>query len=158
MGIFTAIGGLFKTVFGGGIPIVGDVVGMISDGIKAKRDLNKAIELAKIDRVTKLDTADIEWDQLMARNSGDSWKDEWLTVWVTIINFGIPTFAWLADVFRSPTPALQRLPELYTALSGLPDWLLYANGIVFAGSFGVKPAIKYFVKKREGVQQSDSNP
>ncbi len=133
------------SVFTGGIGgLVSDVFGMFADGIKHKRDLKRAIELAKIERVTRIDTADIEWDNLMAKASGDSWKDEWLTVWVTVINFGIPTFAWLADVFRGGTPALKRLPEFYAALNGIPEWLMIANGIVFAGSFGVKPAIKMF--------------
>lgn len=148
-GILGVIGGLFKTVFGGGIPIIGDIFGMINDSIKAKRNLKQAIEMAKIERVNKLDTADIDWDMLMARNSQDSWKDEWLTIWVTIVNFGIPTGSWIADVLRSSEPALQRLPELYNALDSVPDWLMVANGIVFAGSFGVKPAIKWFIKGRE---------
>lgn len=136
-----------KSIFSGG-GIVTDLVGMLKDTVKSKRELKQAIELAKIERVKTLDTADVEWDLLMAKQSGESWKDEWLTVWVTVLVFGIPTFSWVVDVFSGDGSALSRLPELYIAIELVPEWLKVANGIVFAGSFGVKPAIKWMQGKK----------
>jgi hypothetical protein len=136
-----------KTIFGGG-GLVKDLFGMLQDGVKAKRELKQVIALAKIERVNKLDTADVDWNMEMAEQARDSWKDEWLTIWVTILVFGIPTFSWVADVWNGDGSALARLPELYTAIELVPEWLKVANGIVFAGSFGVKPAIKWMSGKK----------
>ena len=127
-----------SSIFGGGIPIIGDLVGAFTDGLKHKRDLKSAIALAKIERINTLDTADVQWDKTMAEGSRDSWKDEWLTVWVTLFVFGIPSV-----IILFMPEYMDRLDQLYLSMDKIPEWLKIANGIVFAGAFGIKPAVQW---------------
>lgn len=131
--------------------LAGDILGGFLDHFKNKQELKRAIELAKIERVNKLDTADIEWDQIMAKNSEGSWKDEWVTLCVTTLVFGIPTVSWVFAVWDSPATAMEMLPLLYSAIDGVPDWLKATNAVVVAGSFGYRKfADKFPTKKKEG--------
>ena len=129
--------GLIKSLFTGKVPIVGDIIGGISDHFKHKRDLKRAIELAKIERINKLDTNDVEWDQIMAKNSDGSWKDEWFTIILSIpaILAFIPSMAGY-------------VLEGFSVLNEVPDWYKVAFGTAVAAAFGRNELIKWFSRPK----------
>ncbi|MBO9492069.1 hypothetical protein J7384_17035 [Endozoicomonas sp. G2_1] len=50
----------------------------------AKESAESKIKLAKQTGDFKLDLTDAEWEALSKRTEGDSWKDEWVTVIITL--------------------------------------------------------------------------
>ena len=70
----------------------------------------------------------------MAKASSNSWKDEWLTILVSIPL--ILAFTGNEDVVMRG----------FTALEVMPDFYKTAVGIVFAASFGVQSLTKMFKK------------
>lgn len=123
----------FKLLTGGPAGVIGDLVGSFTDGIKAKRDLKREIELKKLERVQKLDTADVEWDRLMAEASGQSWKDEFWTI-ILALPFVL--------IF---VPSLQGYIEAgFVALeASTPEWYRYALLTAIGAAFGVSQLRKF---------------
>lgn len=125
--------GFITKLFGGGLPIIGDILGEVSDHFKNKRELKRAIELAKIERINKIDTADIEWANLMAEASGNSWKDEWFT-----ILFSIP--AILAFIPGGDVIVLKG----FQVLQQMPIWYSASLGTLVSASVGVPKLVNAY--------------
>ena len=83
---------------------------------------------------TKVVSGELEWNQTMAEASGNSWKDEWLTLLVSIP---------LVLAFTGHTEIVERG---FTALEAMPSFYQTAVGVVFAASFGVQQLTKMFKK------------
>ena len=97
---------------------------------KAKTEIAKAkTEIAK-----KIAAGELEWNQVMAEASVNSWKDEWLTILVSIPL--ILAFTGNEDVVMKGFAALEQMPDFYKT----------AVGVVFAASFGIQ-SIKNIMKK-----------
>ncbi len=115
--------------------LAGNVLGGVLDHFKSKRELKRAIELAKIERVNKLDTSDVDWDQIMAENSKDSWKDEWFTILLSV------------PAIMAFIPSLSEyVLQGFEALSTVPEWYRLAFGTAVAAAFGRNEVIKWFKK------------
>jgi hypothetical protein len=71
-----------------------------------------------------------DWEAYMAKNSGNSWKDEWLTVL-----FSIPL---VMCFIPSLVPYVR---DGFDALSMMPEWYQYTLSIIVAASFGVRSAV-----------------
>jgi hypothetical protein len=120
-------------------PIVG-IAGNFLEGYMEKSKAKVAAEVAmkRAEAVVfeKKITGEIAWDVEMAKASGDSWKDEWLT-----ILFSIPLI--LAFI-----PGCEDLVQIgFQQLELMPKWYRYAVGVIVAASFGVRGATKMFGKK-----------
>ena len=120
-------------------PIVG-IAGNFLEGYMEKSKAKVAAEVAmkRAEAVVfeKKITGEIAWDVEMAKASGDSWKDEWLT-----ILFSIPLI--LAFI-----PGCEDLVQIgFQQLELMPKWYRYAVGVIVAASFGVRGATKLFGKK-----------
>lgn len=118
--------------------ILGDVVGGIADHFKSKRELKRAIELAKIERVNKIDTADIDWANRMAEASDKSWKDEY---WTLI--FSIPAIlafcgTWGAEIVR----------DGFTVLAEMPEWYKVTLGTLVAASVGAPKLVNWYKSRK----------
>ena len=119
------------------IPIIGGIIDLVTTlgGSWLERKKIKAqgkirIEQAKVDAALKRGQAEDQWDVEMAKASSNSWKDEWLTILVSIPLI----MAFINDETR------RIVTEGFEALTGMPPWYQYAIGIVFAASFGIKKA------------------
>jgi hypothetical protein len=75
-----------------------------------------------------------EWNLEQARNSNASWKDEWLTILVSIPL--ILAFTGHEDIVERGFAALETMPSFYKN----------AVAVVFAASFGVQQMTKMFKK------------
>ena len=73
-----------------------------------------------------------DWEYVMARNSGSSWKDEYL-----VLLFSIPmilAFIPGGEVYVN---------RGFDVLASMPDWYQYTLSIIVAASFGVRSAIGF---------------
>jgi len=101
---------------------------------KAKNEANLEMAKAKTEIAKKVAAGELEWNQVMAEASASSWKDEWLTILVSIPL--ILAFTGNEDVVMKGFTALEQMPDFYKT----------AVGVVFAASFGIQ-SIKNIMKK-----------
>ena len=124
------------------IPLIGPIISGIF-GVGKQYLSNKAEKAqAKHEREVQQIKGDQDWDTIQAQNSGESWKDEYLTIVTTapfIVMFTAAAFGAdgvvtrMAHAFNVLT---ENVPPLY--------WQLLL--ICYAASFGVKGLIKFFGK------------
>ena len=114
-----------------GGPVIGKVVEAGTRWFEKRAEIAEAKHTARLEIEAKKATADIDWDQIMARASANSWKDELLTIWAVVV---------LTLVFLPWTQewALAGLRGLEAA----PEWFQVLIITVFAASFGVRDLIK----------------
>lgn len=89
---------------------------------------------AKVEVAKRVQAGEQEWNLEMAKNSGNSWKDEWLTILISIPM--ILAFSGYEDVVERGFAALDTMPDFYKT----------AVGVVFAASFGVQKLTQMFKK------------
>lgn len=89
-----------------------------------------------MERETKALVHESNWDAVQAEASKGSWKDEWLTLLVSIPL--ILAFIPGMDVY---------VMAGFSVLAKMPEWYQYTIGLVFSASFGVKGAMKLIGKK-----------
>ena len=123
------------------IPIISAVAQVATTWVSGKAEAAKinseaklATTKAKAAVMEKVATGELEWNQAMAEASNKSWKDEWLTILVSIPL--ILAFTGHEDVVMKG----------FTALEAMPDFYKTAVGVVFAASFGIQ-SIKNMMKK-----------
>lgn len=105
--------------------IVPNLIGRISDAVKAKRDLKRAIELKKLEIVEKKETADVEWERIMAEQSGGSWKDEF---WTIVLGF----------LLLIPLYDPAKAQVVFKHYADAPEWFQLCVLVAVGASFGVK--------------------
>jgi len=101
---------------------------------RAKSEANLEITKARAEIAKKVAAGELEWNQAMAEASASSWKDEWLTILVSIPL--VLAFTGNEDVVMKGFAALEQMPDFYKT----------AVGVVFAASFGIQ-SIKNMMKK-----------
>jgi hypothetical protein len=123
------------------IPIISAVAQIATTWVSGKAEAAKirseaklATTRAKAVVMEKVATGEIEWNQAMAEASSTSWKDEWLTILVSIPL--VLAFTGHEDIVMKG----------FTALEAMPDFYKTAVGVVFAASFGIQ-SIKNMMKK-----------
>ena len=130
------------------LPIIGPVIEGVAGWFRHKQvmaeqkqesalKINEAKTKAVIDQIAAGQMADINWDQIAQANSGQSWKDEWFTIVLSIpaIMCFIPGLD--GYVFAG-----------FAALEKAPDWYEYALLVAIAASFGFRELAKW--KARTG--------
>ncbi len=123
------------------IPIISAVAQVATTWVSGKAEAAKirseaklATTRAKAIVMEKVATGELEWNQAMAEASSTSWKDEWLTILVSIPL--VLAFTGHEDIVMKG----------FTALEAMPDFYKTAVGVVFAASFGIQ-SIKNMMKK-----------
>jgi hypothetical protein len=112
------------------LPIINTLGSLAGTWLDGKVETQKAkVEVAK-----KVAAGEMEWNQTMASASASSWKDEWLTILVSIPL--ILAFTGHEDIVKRG----------FAALDSMPDFYKTAVGVVFAASFGVQQLTKMFKK------------
>ena len=96
----------------------------------------KEIQQATIQKeVTQLQN-EASWDSIQAEASKSSWKDEWLTILVSI------------PMIMSFIPGMKEtVMNGFAVLASCPEWYQYLIGVVFAASFGIKKVTDIFAKR-----------
>ena len=80
--------------------------------------------------------SEANWETIMAQGSTSSWKDEYLTILMSL------------PILISFTGEVGRdiVFDGFAALEQAPDWFIYSWGCVVAASFGIRGATQYFGK------------
>ena len=105
----------------------GAAIAAIGEAVKSWFEGKTEIKKAKVEREVKALTHESNWDAVQADASKGSWKDEWLTLLVSIplILAFIPSMS-------------QYVQQGFDVLKEVPEWYMYLVSVVFAASFGIK--------------------
>ena len=128
------------------IPFIGPLISAVSsiggswmENKLQETKANSQVKIAKAEAEAevhkKVATGEIEWEKTMAKASGDSWKDEYLVVVLTV-----PAIL----VF---VPGMEDIIQRgFLVLDTLPDWYQSALMIAISASFGIKGFSKFLGK------------
>ena len=83
-------------------------------------------------------TGEIDWDLEAIKATQSSWKDEWITILLSI--------PFLLCFINDDTR--QMAFAGFQALEQAPAWYTYSFGVVIAASFGIRAATKFFGGKK----------
>jgi hypothetical protein len=116
--------------------IAGDAISGFVETKKAKAKQKLVQIQAETTIMEKQIAGEIDWDIAAQKNSGGSWKDEYLT-----ILFSIPLLLCFLPF------TVDYVERGFEALALTPDWYKYTLGVIVSASFGIKGATKMFGKK-----------
>ncbi len=117
--------------------IVSGVVSPITNHFTKKNDNKTKVKLEQIDRLKNSDDALAEWETIQAEGGNNSWKDEWITLIITLpipvifVSVILSVFLddpMIAEAAKAGVSAIKELVPNY-------DELLY---IVCLAAIGIK--------------------
>tara|TARA_R110002126_G_scaffold111010_2_gene248794 strand:- start:456 stop:860 length:405 start_codon:yes stop_codon:yes gene_type:complete len=130
--ILTFVGNVLT---GGGV--VTEVVKAGSSYLKGKVETKRVAIEADNSRKQELLRQGGSWDEIHARNSGNSWKDEFWT-----LVFAIPL------VMCFIPSQVSYVVAGFAALEGMPEWYSYALGTLIAASVGFRKLTDVMGKRK----------
>lgn len=107
-------------------------VGLLGTWLEGRQKISSA----KAERESKALLAESDWDKVQAESSRNSWKDEWLTLLVSI-----------PMVLAFIPEAVPYVKQGFEALESMPEWYQLLVGVVFAASFGIKKISDFRMKR-----------
>jgi len=113
------------------IPIISGIIELGNTWLEGKNKKEAAKAEAQATVMVKAAESEANWENIMAQNSGNSWKDEYLT-----LIFSIPM---ILAFFPSLVDDVQ---AGFTALEQMPEWYQYTLSVIVAASFAVRSAIR----------------
>lgn len=108
------------------LSIVPNIVGAISDNFKQKRELKAAIKQQQIEAVREGKQFDASWEEIQAKNSASSWKDEFALVVI------------MAPIILAAVGYPEVAQRAFEAFQAAPDWYQTCLLVAIGASFGVK--------------------
>ena len=120
------------------IPIIDAISRLAGTWLEGRVAKTKAKAEAEATVMIKQAESAADWEAAMARNSGQSWKDEWLT-----LLFSIPL---IMCFIPSMVPYVS---EGFAVLESMPDFYQYTLSVIVAASFGVRSVIGVMNKKKK---------
>lgn len=99
------------------------LAGLVTTYLSNRAEKSKA----KHERELKQITGEQEWDVAQANNAGNSWKDEWFTIVLSVPMIG----AFIPSV-------VPYIEEGFRVLDSMPDYYKGFLGAAVAASFGIK--------------------
>ena len=120
--------------------LIGPISQLAGTWLEGKVEKTKAETGAKVAKaraeaviMEKKATGEIDWDIAMAEGSKHSWKDEWLTILLSI------------PLILAFIPGMETVVQNgFDQLNRMPQWYQYSLGVIVAASFGVRSATKFF--------------
>ena len=119
--------------------LLGPAMELGKEFIKGKAEEKKAVQQRKINAIQN----DADWESKMADASANSWKDEYLTVILTL-----PIIAVGYAVVTGDSSVIDRLNEGFVALEKTPEWYQYLLFLACSAAFGLKSADKIMSMKK----------
>jgi hypothetical protein len=116
--------------------LFGPIIDIVKTVVEGKVIRSKARVEAETSAMLQASKSQADWEAYMAQNSGQSWKDEWLT-----ILFSVPLI--LAFVPNGEAIVMRG----FEVLEKMPDWYQYTLSVIVAASFGVRSVIGLMNKK-----------
>ena len=110
--------------------LIRSITGLATSIIDGKTQL----KLTEAEIRKKQLTGEIDWDLEAIKATQSSWKDEWITVLLSLPFL----LCFISDETRAMAFAG------FQALDQAPAWYTYSFGVVIAASFGIRSATKFF--------------
>lgn len=118
--------------------VVGGIFGIGKQYMQRKQEEAQA----KHERKLKVIKGEQDWDMIQAKNSGESWKDEF----ITLVVFS-PFIGMFVAVLFGDVEMVERFKQAFIVLdSEVPEEYWYLLSAITAASFGIKKIV-------EGVQK-----
>ncbi|CAH9015813.1 putative Protein of unknown function (DUF3154) [Vibrio phage 275E43-1] len=107
--------------------IISEIVGGLFKLGKGWLEGKQKTQAAKQEKEMQIINNAASWDEIQAKGSQTSWKDEYLTIVLSI------------PLIMCFIPEMNEYVESgFKALEGTPEWYQYLVGVVVAASFGIK--------------------
>ena len=116
------------------IPIFSELIGLGKEYISGKQKVKAAKAEAEAKVIVKSSEDLATWEKIQAKNSGDSWKDEY---WTVVLSIPL-MLCFIPHVSEYVTLGFESLHKT-------PDWYQYLIGAAILSSFGIR-AGKLFKK------------
>jgi len=116
--------------------LIKSLIGVGGSFLQGKMDNKKAAIEGKNKAIQEKLKQAGTWDEIHAKNSGESWKDEWFT-----LLFSIPL------VLAFVPPAVPFVEQGFRVLDTMPDWYKQALAVLVAASVGYQKLTSLFTKK-----------
>lgn len=113
--------------------LIGPAMELGKELLQGKAEEKKAVQQRKINAIQN----DANWESKMAEASANSWKDEYLTIVLTL-----PLIAVGYAVVTGDNSVIDRLNAGFLALERLPEWYQYLLFLACSAAFGIKSADK----------------
>lgn len=114
------------------IPIISGAIGLAQTWLDSKAKINQATADAKARILEKSIENEAAWENIQAQNSGQSWKDEYWTIILSI------------PLIMCFFPGLQSYVIAgFEALENTPEWYMYCVLTAIAASFGLRGIAKF---------------
>ena len=120
------------------IPIFSAIANLAGTWLEGRVATTRAKAEAKATVIIKQAESAADWEAAMARNSGRSWKDEWLT-----LLFSIPL---IMCFIPSMVPYVR---DGFEVLETMPTFYQYTLSVIVGASFGVRSVIGIMNKKKQ---------
>ena len=113
------------------IPIIGGIIEGISTFFTNKQKIQQAKVEGEIQIIQNAAQNVADWEQLHAKGSQTSWKDEWV-----LVMFSIPFVVGFIDIpgFNGP----QIVADGFAAFAAAPEWYSYTFVSICLASFGIR--------------------
>ena len=121
------------------IGLIKTLVGVGGTFLQGKMDNKKAEIEGRNNAIQEKLKQSGTWDEIHAKNSGESWKDEWFT-----LLFSIPL------VLAFIPSAVPFVEQGFKVLDLMPDWYKQALAVLVAASVGYQKLTQLFTKKAGG--------
>lgn len=113
--------------------IIKPLVDLVGGYLQGRKEVQQATIQKEVSQLQN----EANWDLTQAEASKSSWKDEWLTILISI------------PMIMAFVPGLEdNVREGFANLENCPDWYQYLIGVVFAASFGIKKVTDIFAKRK----------
>lgn len=107
--------------------------GMAKTWLEGKVEIKKAETQARVATASMRVEAEVKWDDLMARASQTSWKDEWWTILISI------------PLVMAFVPSMVPYVSAgFAVLNTMPEWYMLLLSVAFAAAFGVRSVVTAF--------------
>lgn len=115
---------------------IGEVIGGVATLGKTWLEGRQKIQEAKINQQVIQINREADWDSIQAEASKSSWKDEWLTILISV------------PMIMAFIPGAEDIVKAgFENLESCPVWYQYLIGVVFAASFGIKKVTDIFAAR-----------
>ena len=119
------------------IPIISGIVELGTTWLKGRNKKIAAKAEAEAIVMVKAAESTADWERIQAANSGNSLKDEWLT-----LLFSIPL------IMAFIPGSVDYVYAGFAVLENMPQWYQYTLSVIVAASFGVRSAIGFIKAKK----------
>ena len=109
------------------------LLGPVADLAKTYMSNKAAEKQAKHEAKMNVIQNEADWETKMADASGNSWKDEFWTIVLSV-----PIFMVGYAIVVDDMTVIDRVEDAFAALNGLPEWYQYLLFVAISASFVLK--------------------